>query len=68
MSEEDIVQFSQRMPAELHARAKKAAKKAGMSLNAYINQIVGNDESIVDIETLKEKVEDIIDRLDKAGI
>ena len=64
MSEEDIVNFTLRMPAELHAKMKEAAKNAGMTLNAYLNQIVRNDESIVDIEILKKKIEEIIERLE----
>ena len=64
MTEQDIIYYTQRMPSNLHAKATKAAKKAGMSLNAYINQIVENDESIVDMEMLKKKLEEVIDRLE----
>ena len=68
MTERDIISFTQRMPPELHVKATKAAKKYGLSLNAYINQIIENDGTICDFERLEQKVEEIVDRLDAAGI
>ena len=64
MTEQDIIHYTQRMPSNLHAKATKAAKKVGMSLNAYINQIVENDGTICDIERLEQKVGEIVDRLE----
>ena len=68
MTEKDIISFTQRMPPELHAKASKAAKKFGLSLNAYINQIIENDGTICDFERLEQKVEEIVERIDNAGI
>jgi len=47
--------YQQRMPDDLHERAKALAKKLGMSLNAFVNMSV--HERLLDINDLEKRVE-----------
>lgn len=50
-------QFRQRMPDDLHARAKALAEKLGMSLNSFINMAV--HDKTLDIDELEKRVSEI---------
>jgi predicted DNA-binding protein len=49
--------YVQRMPDDLHDRAKKLAKKLGMSLNAFVNMSV--HEQLLDVDDLEKRVVEI---------
>ena len=49
--------YVQRMPDDLHDRAKKLAKKLGMSLNAFVNMSV--HEQLLDVDELEKRVAEL---------
>ena len=66
MTKEEIRKIIQRMPASLHEKAKKAAKSAGMSLNAYINKLVETaDEDRGQVEQLADEIIRLTRKVDK---
>ena len=55
-------EFRQRMPDDLHKRAKDLAKKLGMSLNAFVNMSV--HERVLDLDELEKRVAAIEQKLE----
>jgi len=55
--------FNQRMPDDLHKRAKALAEKLGMSLNSFVNMAV--HEKALDVDELEKRVSAIEKQLEK---
>lgn len=50
-------EFRQRMPDDLHKRAKELAKRLGMSLNSFVNLAV--HEKSLDLDELEKRVSEL---------